>query len=146
MTRVLITGVGGPTVRLIEDVVREIAPTIVYTHTNHDRHQDHRATHDATLVATRSVETIACYQSPSSTIDFRPTRFVSIDGFIERKLELLACFGSQVDRREYLAPDFVTTTARYWARFGDGALVEPLEMIRDTAGLASSPDRAEAEP
>jgi len=138
--------IGGPTVRLIEEVVNEIGPTIVYTHTSHDRHQDHRAVHDATMVATRNVETIACYQSPSSTIDFRPTRFVSIDGFMDRKLDLLACFGSQADRRTYLAPEFVTTTARYWSRFGDGDSVEPLEMVKDTAGLASAVDRVEVEP
>ncbi len=125
--------------------MREIAPTIVYTHSVHDRHQDHRAVHDGTIVATRYVETVACYQSPSSTIDFRPTRFISIDGFINRKLDLIACFRSQVDSRSYLSPDFVTTTARYWSRFGDGAAVEPLEMIRDTAGLASSVERTEVE-
>lgn len=131
-----ITG-GGPTVRLIEEVVREVVPTVVYTHTNHDRHQDHRAVHEATIVATRSVDTVACYQSPSATVDFRPTRFVAIDGFVARKLELLACFASQTEHRSYLAPDFVTATARYWSRFGGGDNVEPLEIVRETADLST---------
>jgi len=134
---------GGATVRLIEEVVREVGPTIVYTHTNHDRHQDHRAVHEATLPATRAVGTVACYQSPSATVDFRPTRFVSIDGFVERKLELLACFGSQTQNRSYLAPDFVVATARYWSRFGGGENVEPLEIVRETADL-STPVRSAA--
>ncbi|PZQ89091.1 MAG: hypothetical protein DI534_09985 [Leifsonia xyli] len=128
---------GGPTVRLIEEVVREVIPTVVYTHTNHDRHQDHRAVHEATVVATRTIDTVACYQSPSATVDFRPTRFVAIDGFVERKLELLACFRSQADQRSYLAPDFVTATARYWSRFGGGSNVEPLEIVRETADLST---------
>lgn len=128
---------GGPTVRLIEEVVREVAPTIVYTHTDHDRHQDHRAVHAATVVATRTIDTVGCYQSPSATIDFRPTRFVAIDGFVERKLELLACFGSQTDRRSYLDPEFVRATARYWSRFGGGTEVEPLEIVRESADLSS---------
>lgn len=131
-----ITG-GGPTVRLIEEVVHEVVPTIVYTHTNHDRHQDHRAVHEATIVATRTIDTVACYQSPSSTVDFRPTRFVSIDGFVERKLELLASFASQSEHRSYLAPDFVIATARYWSRFGGGENVEPLEIVRETADLST---------
>ena len=131
-----ITG-GGPTVRLIEEVVREVVPTIVYTHTNHDRHQDHRAVHEATIVATRSTDTVACYQSPSSTVDFRPTRFVSIDGFVERKLQLLECFASQTEHRSYLAPEFVTATARYWSRFGGGENVEPLEIVRETSDLST---------
>jgi len=131
-----ITG-GGPTVRLIEEVVREVVPTVVYTHTNHDRHQDHRAAHEATVVATRTIDTVACYQSPSATVDFRPTRFVSIDGFVDRKLEVLACFRSQTEHRAYLAPDFVTATARYWSRFGGGDNVEPLEIVRETADLST---------
>lgn len=124
---------GGSTVRLIEEVVQEVQPTIVYTHSSHDRHQDHRAVSEATIVATRRVGTVACYQSPSSTIDFRPTRFVRIDQYIGEKLQLLERFGSQTESREYLAPEFVTATARYWSRFGGGTAVEPLEVVRETA-------------
>lgn len=124
---------GGSTVRLIEEVVREIQPTIVYTHSGNDRHQDHRAVSEATIVATRRVGTVACYQSPSSTIDYRPTRFVRIDGFLDAKLRLLECFQSQTANRDYLTPEFVTATARYWSRFGGRIAVEPLEVVRETA-------------
>jgi len=126
----------GPTVQIIERVVREVNPTIVYTHSIHDRHQDHRATHEATVVATRSVDTVACFQSPSSTVDFRPTRFVSIDGFTEKKLALLSCFESQSQIRNYLDPELVLATARYWSRFGAGESVEPLEILRETADMS----------
>lgn len=126
----------GPTVAIIERVVREINPTIVYTHTIHDRHQDHRATHEATIVATRSVDTVACFQSPSSTVDFRPTRFVSIEGFTDTKLALLACFQSQSVLRDYLDPEFVLATSRYWSRYGGGKNVEPLEILRETADMS----------
>lgn len=124
---------GGTTIRLIEEVVREIQPTIVYTHSQHDRHQDHRAVSEATIAATRRVGTVACYQSPSSTIDYRPTRFVRIDDYLPEKLRLLACFHSQTASRDYLEPDFVSATARYWSRFGGGVAVEPLEVVRETA-------------
>ena len=124
---------GGSTVRLIEEVVQEIQPTIVYTHSSHDRHQDHRAVSEATIVATRRVGTVACYQSPSATIDYRPTRFVRIDQYLDEKLRLLERFSSQTARRDYLEPDFVTATARYWSRFGGGIAVEPLEVVRETA-------------
>ncbi|MCU1513826.1 MAG: response regulator [Microbacteriaceae bacterium] len=127
-----------PTVGIIERVVREMNPTIIYTHSNHDRHQDHRAVHDATLVATRNVRTVACYQSPSATVDFRPNRFVSIDGFTDTKLELIACFVSQADIRDYLEPDFVLATARYWSRFGAGENCEPLEIVRESADVSVS--------
>ena len=127
----------GQTVAMIERVVSEVNPTIVYTHSAHDRHQDHRAVHEATLVATRTVRTIACFQSPSSTVDFRPSRFVSIDGFTETKLALLDCFRSQAEIRGYLDPEFVLATARYWGRYGGGTSVEPLEIIRETADMSA---------
>jgi LmbE family N-acetylglucosaminyl deacetylase/CheY-like chemotaxis protein len=127
----------GPTIAIIERVFRQVNPSIVYTHSIHDRHQDHRAVHEATLVATRTVDTVACYQSPSATVDFRPSRFVSIDGFTERKLELLACFDSQAGIRKYLEPDFVLASARYWSRFsGSSDHCEPLEIIRDADDLS----------
>jgi LmbE family N-acetylglucosaminyl deacetylase/CheY-like chemotaxis protein len=125
-----------PTVSIIERVVAEVQPDIVYTHSSHDRHQDHRAVHAATNVATRSVRTVCCFQSPSATIDFRPTRFVPIDGFTETKLRLLDCFRSQTELRAYLEPDFVLATARYWSRFGGGKNCEPLEVMRDTADIS----------
>jgi LmbE family N-acetylglucosaminyl deacetylase/CheY-like chemotaxis protein len=127
----------GPTVAIIERVIKQVNPTIVYTHSIHDRHQDHRAVHEATSVAARAVDTVACYQSPSATVDFRPSRFVAIDGFTEAKLELLRCFQSQSNVRKYLDPDFVLSTARYWSRFSSGNdHCEPLEIIRDAADLS----------
>ncbi len=129
-----------PTVSIIERVAAEINPTIVYTHSSHDRHQDHRAVHDATLVATRSVRTVACYQSPSATIEFRPNRFVSIDGFTTIKNQVLASFASQAEIRWYLEPDYVEATARYWSRFGGGKFCEPLEILRESLDLSVSRD------
>ncbi|GAA0419604.1 response regulator [Leifsonia naganoensis] len=124
-----------PTVSIIERVVREVEPDIVYTHSAHDRHQDHRAVNAAVSVATRNVRTVCCFQSPSATIDFRPTRFVPIDGFTDAKLALIDCFRSQ-DLRAYLEHDFVLATARYWSRFGGGTMCEPLEVMRDTADIS----------
>lgn len=129
---------GGDTVRRIERVVAEVSPTVVYTHSRHDRHQDHRAVYLATSAATRQVPTFACYQSPSTTTDFHPNRFVAIDDHVETKLRMLAAFGSQ-EGRAYLEPDMVRATARYWSRFGGGTWCEPLEVVRDTSAVAGAP-------
>ena len=127
-----------PTVTIIERVVAEVRPTIVYTHSANDRHQDHRAVHQAASVATRGVPTFACYQSPSATVDFRPTRFVPIDGFTETKLRLLASFASQYGIRDYLQDDFVLATARYWSRYGGGSHCEPLEVVREASAVVGA--------
>ena len=97
---------------------------------NEDTHQDHRAVHAATLVAARGVPNVYCYQTPSSTVDFKPHRFVDITHFIDQKIDLIGAYKSQVDRMESLQPDVILSTARYWGRFAGYVLAEPLQIIR----------------
>jgi LmbE family N-acetylglucosaminyl deacetylase len=121
---------GGSTVSAISRAVEQVRPTTIYTHTERDSHQDHRAAHRATMVATRGIPRVYAYQSPSTTVDFRPARFVSVDEVLERKLDLIAPHESQTQVRRYLAPDMLRATARYWGRFGSSDHAEPLEVIR----------------
>ncbi len=116
----------------IEEVIREVKPDQIYTHTAHDRHQDHRAVNAAVQIAARSVQNVACFQSPSSTVEFHPNRFVDVGDHLETKLRMLAAFASQCGR-DYMQEDLVRATARYWSRSGVGQYAEPLETIRATA-------------
>ena len=132
---------GDPTICIIDQVVAEIQPTIVYTHSIHDVHQDHRNTHRAAMVACRRVGRVYCFQSPSATVDYRPTHFVTIGDHIGRKLKAIDAFASHVGLRDYLEPDLIASTARYWSRYGGGSHAEPFEAVRDRAGrLARSRD------
>jgi LmbE family N-acetylglucosaminyl deacetylase/ActR/RegA family two-component response regulator len=119
------------TVQVISDVIQQVRPTTIYTHSPRDVHQDHRATHNATVVAARRVPRIYAYQTPSTTVEFRPSRFISIDDVLERKLEAIGAFESQTAIRSYLAPDLLNATARYWGRFATSLFAEPLEVIRE---------------
>lgn len=116
---------------VVRRAVLELDPTVVYTHSEHDRRQDHRLVSEATVAATEDVGTVACYQGMTSTIEFSPTRFVSIDGFTEVKLAMLACFATRGDKPRYLDPELVTAIARYWSQFGQAHHCEPLEIIRE---------------
>jgi len=129
---------GHPTVGRIERVIDQVRPTLVYTHSVHDTHQDHRAVHEATLVAARRVPRISCYQSPSATVDFRPNRFVPIAEHVERKQCAIDVFASQADRA-YLRPEVVSATARYWGRFAHATHAEALELVRDSTSLSEAP-------
>jgi LmbE family N-acetylglucosaminyl deacetylase/CheY-like chemotaxis protein len=122
----------GSALTVIRRVVAEVQPTIVYTHSHHDRRQDHRLIYEATVAGTEEVPTVACYQGTTGTIDFAPSRFVPIDGFTETKLAMLACFASRGVRASYLDPDFVLSAARYWSQYGEGRYCEPLEIIRES--------------
>ncbi len=123
---------GGLTIGTIKEVIDEVSPTTVYTHTLCDVHQDHRNVHSATLVAARGVPRIYCYQAPSTTVEFKPTKFIAIDDYINEKLEAIAAYDSQTMTRAYLEPDLLRSTARYWSRFSGSTFVEPLEVIRES--------------
>jgi two-component system response regulator HydG len=130
---------GDPTIGVISGVVEAVRPTVIYTHSLHDVHQDHRNTHRAAMVAVRKVGRVYCFQSPSATVDFRPSRFVAIDDEVERKLMAIRAFASQVEVRAYLDADMIRSTARYWSRFGDGQYAEAFEVIREAATPAAPP-------
>jgi LmbE family N-acetylglucosaminyl deacetylase len=122
---------GGVTIGAIKGVIDEIHPTIVYTHTSRDVHQDHRNVHHATLVAARGIPRVYCYQAPSTTVEYHPTRFVTIDDFLDRKLEAIRAYATQTAIRGYLDEELLRATARYWARFTQARYVEPLEVVRE---------------
>jgi LmbE family N-acetylglucosaminyl deacetylase len=121
------------TIQCIETVVNQINPTHVYTHSYNDSHQDHRSVFQASVTACRDIPNLFSYLSPSGTVDFRPNIFISIDDFMEDKLNCIAAFSSQKDIRPYLESDMIRATARYWGRFGNYNLVEPLEIIKEQA-------------
>lgn len=134
---------GGTTIGVIKRAIDDVRPGTVYTHTARDVHQDHRNVHHATLVAARGIPRVYCYQAPSTTVEFKPTKFVAIDPFVERKLEVIRAFASQTAVRPYLDEELMRATARYWSRFAQARYVEPLEVVREAeAGeRVTVPDR-----
>ncbi|MBV1860538.1 MAG: PIG-L family deacetylase [Nannocystaceae bacterium] len=125
---------GPATIGAIEAVIARYAPSAVYVHTEADRHQDHRNVHRAAMVAARNVPSVFCYQSPSTTTTFCPTRFVPISEQLDTKLALLSLYDSQNDK-SYLAPDLISATAMYWSRFARARHVEPFEVVREQAEI-----------
>jgi hypothetical protein len=90
-------------------------------------------------MAARAVGRVYCFQSASATVDFRPTHFSVIDSHVSRKLAAIDSFAAQPEQPEqpeqpdYLQPDLIVSTARYWSRFCGGSLAEPFEAVRDRA-------------
>jgi LmbE family N-acetylglucosaminyl deacetylase len=121
----------GATVHAIERAIAEVEPTVVYTHSVKDTGAHHVDIYDATVIAAFEIATVASYQNVTSTIDFHPTRFVAIDDVIGTKLEMLELFTGSDFVPVHLQPETVLSTARYWGRYVDSAIAEPLESIRD---------------
>lgn len=74
-------------IRIIEEQIALCKPDMIFTHSLHDLHQDHRAVHEATLRAARNHDTIFCYESPSATQDFLPSFFMDVADYIDVKIE-----------------------------------------------------------
>ncbi|EEF3449023.1 PIG-L family deacetylase [Salmonella enterica] len=85
----------------------------VYTMCRSDRHQDHRAVYEATIVACRPVRQILSYETPSTWASFQPHIFSDITGpHLDNKLRALREHASQ-QHRGYMQPEQVRSVARF---------------------------------
>lgn len=96
-------------IKVVEDALAQVRPTVVYVHHGGDLNQDHRIAHQAVLTACRplpkaSVRSLYAFETVSSTEwapatpvqPFRPTRFVGIAPHLERKLQALEAYASEM--------------------------------------------------
>jgi two-component system, NtrC family, response regulator HydG len=123
---------GASATAALDRVIADIQPTVLYTHSLHDDNPDHREAHNAAVAAARRIARVYCFQSPSATIDFRPTHFVAIDDQLGGKLRAVGAFTAQDEIRAFLEPDQVTSTALYWARYCQAQHAEAFEVLRDS--------------
>jgi LmbE family N-acetylglucosaminyl deacetylase len=125
---------GRETIDLIEKAIRCVEPNIIFTHSAHDRHQDHRLVNLATESACRFFKgDIFYYEGFSSLKTFNPTLFHNIDLFFEDKLKALSLFGTQ-SKKPYMDKKAVETLSRFRAYQANifGGLAEAFEIGRMT--------------
>lgn len=131
----------------IVEVFRGFAPHVVLT-CFPDRHVDHRVVFDSVLVATRpvgfgtSIELVAAYETLSETHwnapfaepNFMPNWVVDVSDVIERKLDALRCYASQISAfpapRSVQAVEALAKFRGTQAGFGFG---EAFQIIRATS-------------
>lgn len=136
------------TVSVIEAVLNGFRASVLYTHSEDDAHQDHRAVAEATLSAARDLATIFHYQAPSSH-SFQPTMFVPLEEKDLRiKLDALNKHASQVKNSRRVNFEAVQAAALYWGTPASTKLAEGFEITRafmwpTTAGLMVGDRRSE---
>lgn len=102
-------------IKVIEEEIDKHQPGIVYTHHIGDVNIDHRILHDSVIAACRPqpdscVKELAFFEVPSSTEwqppesapAFLPNYFIEIEKYLDRKLEALRAYQSEL--REYPHP------------------------------------------
>ena len=80
---------------VLDGHVETLRPDRIYTMFQMDRHQDHRAVYDASVVAGRKVRKLLGYETPSSYPNFMPTVFEPIENYLEMKVKSLTSHKSQ---------------------------------------------------
>jgi len=90
-------GDGRETIDVIEKVVDEVKPDIIYAPACKDTHQDHRNTGHAAMSAGRRCKMMLLYEGASTQRDFCPQVFVDIKQSFETKLKATRVFGSQLN-------------------------------------------------
>ncbi|HKR51570.1 MAG TPA: PIG-L deacetylase family protein [Pseudonocardiaceae bacterium] len=81
-------------VTLLEQVIADTAPDVVYTHLPEDTHQDHVGTHRAMRIAARGQRNVLLFESPRSPV-LSTGIAVDVSDFIQEKAELLSQHASQ---------------------------------------------------
>ncbi len=132
-------------VQAIEAQLREIQPDVAYTHHWGDINSDHGIVSNASAVACRppnphAPNALYAYETPSSTewgipaesLQFVPTRFVDIERTLERKLEAMACYTSELRPAPHpRSLEALKTRAAYWGQWAACAYAEPFVVVRE---------------
>ena len=118
-------------VHLIEDAIRRVGATIVYTHSPNDSHQDHRAVALCTMGAARWISTVLCYEAPSS-LQFSPTAYVDISDSLDKKIDAVLCHVSQAEASKKVSAERVRSSAVYYGHACLRTYAEGFEPVRAT--------------
>lgn len=129
----------------IHEMILDFEPSVVYFPHYGDLHDDHKAVHYATLVASRPVggnpvKRLLCYETLSETEwgrsvgseAFIPNVFVDITAHLETKLKALACYESQLSQGpRSRSPIAIESLARLRGSAADFAAAEAFMLIRE---------------
>lgn len=131
-------------IKIVEDLVENLKPEIVYTHHGGDLNIDHGVIHRAVLTATRPVagqpvREVYAFEVPSSTewafqrleAAFRPNVFVDVAQTLETKIAAMACY--QTEGRPFphpRSPEALRAIATRWGSVAGCGAAEAFELVR----------------
>ena len=130
--------------QLIEGLVDELKPEVVYTQHGGDLNVDHQRIFQATLTATRpmsgsAVRQVLAYEVPSSTEwafqrfepVFRPSVFEDIEDTLETKIEAMSLYEAEARSFPHpRSPEALRAIARRWGSVVGLQAAEAFELVR----------------
>lgn len=121
----------GRRMKLVERLVQEHNPEVLYMPTMDDDHPARREAFRIAKAAATKVPLVLGYQTCTTGIDFRPGRYVDISDEMMAKMEALAAYHEAGAGRMDLAPRMAQAYARYWGRLNKFTEVEAFEILKD---------------
>ena len=86
-------------VNFIEDLIKKLNISRVYTHYPNDSHQDHRKLSNAVSAAARKVPEILLFQGPSTRVPFGPHYYIELlEEHFQKKIKALSCYSTQIKK------------------------------------------------
>jgi LmbE family N-acetylglucosaminyl deacetylase len=120
----------GRTIDLLDKVLKETNPSVVYVHSLKDYHQDHSNIAKSVLSASRKMKnSILCFESPSTTLDFIPTAFSDISETFEFKMACINQFVTQ-EKKDYLERKALVDLSNFRGKIIDAQYAEAFEVLR----------------
>src|SRR5262249_37293521 len=131
-------------VKIVEALIEQLRPEIVYTHHGGDLNVDHQVTHRAVLTATRPTEghpvrEVYAFEIASSTEwafqrfepMFRPNVFVNVARDLDTKIAAMAAYDTESRPFPHpRSPEALRAIAARWGSVAGCAAAEAFELIR----------------
>jgi CheY-like chemotaxis protein/LmbE family N-acetylglucosaminyl deacetylase len=115
---------------IVEKLVADLRPRTVLFPAMDDSHPARREAFRIAKASTGAVPTLLGYQTATSGLDFRPSKFEDVSEHLMDKMEALTAYMESGANRLDLTPRMAQAYARYWGRMHRFAEVEPFEVIR----------------
>jgi len=117
-------------IKRINDHLNAVDADRVYVHTEEDTHQDHRRAALSSIAASRNIDEVLAFESPSTRSSFDPQYYNALtEEVLERKIEAIRAHESQSEKK-YLEAEAMKGLARFRGRQANTRYAESYQVIR----------------
>ncbi|WP_277552408.1 PIG-L deacetylase family protein [Halobaculum limi] len=124
----------------LESQLNDFGADRVYIHSENDTHQDHRHAALSSVAATRNIDEVLAFESPSTRPSFTPQYYNTLsEASLAQKIESIRSHKTQQEKL-YLEAEAMNGLARFRGQQANARYAEAFQVIR----IKQSPHRTQA--